>query len=264
MKDWIQVSRQTPCPICHKPDWCLIGKVKVLCNRVPSNHAQPGGGWLHDLDSRPPVPVFRTQARRDPRPIDVPRLILSWAAKTPVDALQGLAKRLGVSEAALAALNAVWAECYSSWAFPMRDGFGNMVGIRLRSSTGRKFAVTGSKQGIFLPVTDRQSVVYICEGPTDTAAALTLGLFAIGRPSCNGGLLEIRAACRQMQIYRAVIVADHDDPGQKGARILGQKLGLRHVIWTPPAKDIRDWLNLGGTRLAVEDDLKDLVWQKPW
>ena len=52
---WIRVSRQNPCIVCSRPDWCGItrdGNV-AHCMRVPSPHPCPSGGWFHFLREMP-------------------------------------------------------------------------------------------------------------------------------------------------------------------------------------------------------------------
>lgn len=264
MKDgWLPVSKRNPCPACGKPDWCLIGSRFVLCNRVESNKPQPGGGWLHPLDvslQRPTPPV---PPPRPPTP-NFTAMIRRWAIETPEMALQALATSLGVSADSLASLNAVYASQHRAWAFPMRDGYGNIIGIRLRSDDGRKWAVRGSRNGIFIPQGIAPGkVAYITEGPTDTAAALSLGLYAIGRPSCNTGSHEIRQHLKSVGIYRAIIIADNDAPGLDGAARVGHELKLKHCIWCPPTKDIREYANLGGTSTLIQSDLHNRIWIVP-
>lgn len=52
--EWVRVSRNDLCPVCHKPDGCLIHKEdsKYICIRSESTHpVQKGiGGWFHNLD----------------------------------------------------------------------------------------------------------------------------------------------------------------------------------------------------------------------
>jgi hypothetical protein len=254
---WTRVSHRSKCPVCGKPDWCTIGEIGVCCMRVESSRPLKNGGWLHPLTAKPQPPKLRPLP---PPSINASKLILEWAQETPAPALAALARALGVSEDSLAALNAVYAKQHRAWAFPMCDGNGNSVGIRLRADDGRKWAVRGSKQGIFIPATDPKSIAYICEGPTDTAAALTLGLFALGRPSCNCGGPDLRVACRRLGVHWVVLVADNDAPGLQGAIRVAKEVGLRHVIWTPPTKDIREFLQAGGTRALIESDLRNLVW----
>ena len=141
----------------------------------------------------------------------------------------------------------------------MCDGYGNVVGIRLRNQRG-KFAVRGSKQGIFLADVPAQKTLFVCEGPTDTAAAVDLGLFAVGRPNCCCGGPEIRIYARQHDCNRAVIIADNDKPGLDGAKKVGGELKLPFAIYVPPAKDLRDFLRLGGTRVIIENTLNSTIW----
>ncbi len=46
-----RVSKQNPCPICGKPDWCLVApdKSAAICPRTPDGSAKeiPGSGFLH-------------------------------------------------------------------------------------------------------------------------------------------------------------------------------------------------------------------------
>jgi hypothetical protein len=70
----------------------------------------------------------------------------------------------------------------------MMDVAGRVQGIRLRFSNGRKLAVRGGREGLFVPSgLAATNQLLICEGPTDTAALLDLGFAAVGRPSCAGG-----------------------------------------------------------------------------
>jgi hypothetical protein len=52
---WIRVNRYNPCPICGKPDWCLISRdgEAAICARIESDKpaGHMGAGWIHLLDS---------------------------------------------------------------------------------------------------------------------------------------------------------------------------------------------------------------------
>lgn len=57
---WVRVNKRNPCPICDKPDWCLIsqdGKV-AICARIESDRpaGNKGAGWLHTLDNSMSLP----------------------------------------------------------------------------------------------------------------------------------------------------------------------------------------------------------------
>lgn len=163
----------------------------------------------------------------------------------------------------LEVLGVVWAGEYHAWAFPMRDAAGKIIGMRLRNSRGRKWAVRGSKQGLFIPqVPVADSMLWLCEGPTDTAAALTLGLYAVGRPSCSACVGMTLALLSRRRFRRVVIVADADGPGLAGADKLAESMTVPFIVWIPPAKDLREFVRGGGDYDAIQSAVKDLHWSK--
>jgi hypothetical protein len=182
---------------------------------------------------------------------------------------------LGVTLESLWFLGAAFAPEYNAFAFPMSDGDGNVCGIRLRTSAGRKLAVKGSRAGAFFPTGALNKVesqrVWICEGVTDTAAALSVGFFAMGRPSCVGQEDILLALLGQIAPREAVIVADNDEretpqgtrrPGMAGAAKLSDMLPLRHLILTPPSKDFRAMCLAGAGRQVIEAMLSNLLWNQ--
>jgi hypothetical protein len=175
--------------------------------------------------------------------------------------LDGTAVELGVNMDALERLQPGWDGFNKAVGFPMRDADGKVSGIRLRNSNGDKWAVSGSHDGLFFDPSltlgdDRELVV--CEGPTDTAAAYTLGLPAVGRSSCMTGLELLKALCLRLKVRLVTIVSDSDSPKRKpdgslwrpgieGAMALGSKLGRWHRVVVPPKKDLREWVGSGCT-----------------
>jgi hypothetical protein len=228
--------------------------------RVQSEHPIKNGGWFHPFGSEVKKPIVIKRPEPPRVEIDCEAMMSKWAGKYGYHAL---ANALGVSEASLSQLSSAWAPEHNAWAFPMRDGEGKTIGIRLRNMQGEKWAVKGSHQGIFLPEVQAQTTAYICEGPTDTAAALTLGFFAIGRPSCICGGEQIKVACKRLGVRQIVMVADNDAPGINGAQKVAKEIGLPWRMWIPQTKDIREFLRIGGTRQMIESDLKNYVWRKP-
>ena len=271
--NFTRVSKSSPCPICKRPDWCRVfADGWAECMRVQSTKPAKSGGWMHRLGeplTRPVAtlsPSAGARARTAPPGINATAMLRAWAAATSPAALAEFAASLGVSVAALTAVGAAYAPSHAAWAFPMRDGYGNAVGIRLRNDQG-KFAVRGSRQGIFTSAergmrnAERKEILFVCEGPTDTAAALDLGLFAVGRPNCCCGGLELRTYARRLDCRRAVIIADNDKPGLDGARKVAGELRLPFAIYVPPAKDLREFVRLGGTRAMIENTLKETLWR---
>ena len=142
----------------------------------------------------------------------------------------------------------------------MHNGAEEFAGIRLRSDDGDKWALKGSRQGIFIPSMDLQGEVLVVEGPTDAAAAVSLGFYAIGRPSCTGGVREIAALCQRMGIKRLSVLADNDGPGISGARAFCGQIGLPTRLVVTLTKDLRDWVKNGATRQAVEACIAAANW----
>jgi len=259
---YTRVNKLNPCPVCKKPDWCRVfADGWTECMRVQSEKPAKSGGWLHWGPSRS-IPLSPPPRVAVPT-INATKLHRDWLAATTPTALAEFAAALGLSVAALEAAGAAWATPHAAWAFPMCDGHGNTLGIRLRANDGRKWAVRGSTQGIFIANVPPQPTLFVCEGPTDTAAAVELGLFAVGRPNCCCGGIEIKVFARRHQCRRVVVVSDNDKPGLDGARKVGGELKLPFAVYVPPAKDLREFVRLGGTRAMIENSLNNTVWYQP-
>lgn len=240
--------------------------------RVESGKLMTNGGWSHKLGDRPMNPVHHVYPRsaEPPRP-DFAKLMRGWLDLTTPEKLDELAIHLEVSARSLRWLRVAWAQERECIAFPMYDGTSwngdEPCGIRLRTMDGKKFAVTGSASGMFIPygamngglqLSARR--IFICEGPTDTAACLDIGLFAIGRAACRGGEPEIVGALNQLCPREVVIVCDNDSPGVDGAKTLLELLEIRRVRLIPPGKDLRALVRDGGSASLIESMLKNLVW----
>ena len=269
---WVRVSRGSPCPICDKPDWCTVASdgSAACCMRTESERRLGNGGWLHRLGQD----LFGVPVRSQAAPPSTKRYLSAdaigktftqFARTTTDEQVAGLANKLGVTPEALRAIGAFvyWVESdeyRTVWGFPMFDGPENFAGIRLRSDDGDKWALRGGRQGIFIPDMELESEVLVVEGPTDAAAAVSLGFYAIGRPSCTGGVREIAALCQRMGIKRLSVLADNDGPGISGARAFCGQIGLPARLVVTPAKDLREWVKNGATRQAVEVCLAAANW----
>ena len=138
------------------------------------------------------------------------------------------------------------------WGIPMRDEHGTIIGIRIRRECGAKFALVGSRSGLFLPNGPLQSnePLAIVEGPTDLAATLGITRNAIGRPSCSGGQELLIRLVQFRKFKDIVLIPDNDAPGIEGATRLKdalQPLGClcRLLFLPPPYKDLREWVAQG-------------------
>ena len=87
-----------------------------------------------------------------------------------------------------------------------------------------------------------------------------MGLYAIGRPSCSGGMQDLAIAIKRLGIKHAVITADPDEVGLRGSQMLQKHLPCPSTVMILPAKDLRAYLIAGGTGELLEADLKNCVW----
>ena len=272
--NWHNVSRREPCPVCHKPDWCTISNdgAMCVCRRVESDHpARSGVGWIHRLgvDNRCRC---RMESKTSILHLDTtptPDFAAIHAAfDGHPDMQEGLAFGLGLDGASFAALDVRYDAAKECMSFPMRNPQGEITGLRYRHlATGRKWSEKGSRDGLFMPrEPERTEHLVITEGPTDTAAALSLGLNAVGRSSCLSGVPLIRDLVHARQIRRVTIVADHDRPGMDGAHRLAAALPVLSRILVPPEgiKDMRDWYRQGLTRTQFDEAANVIRWQLPF
>ena len=265
---WPRVSKSNPCPICGKPDFCTItpdGKA-VCCMRVESNKPVKNGGYMHFLDDQTRIRVPKKRAKcKQITNIDFSAMAIE-AANATGGYVAELAEQLEIP--ILSFIHLCVGYRLGLWTFPMKDAKGYIIGIRTRNAKGEKRAIKGSKSGLFIPATsiDPYEPLYICEGPTDTAALMGLGFQVIGRPSCMGGTDMVFEFCERHKIKDVVIFADRDEPkkrpdgsvwypGVDGANRLVEAIKpvLRSVkvIKPPHFKDVRKWINNGATKDSI-------------
>lgn len=257
-----RVSRARPCPVCGKCDWCLVAAdgSAAICQRVEAGSLKRCGnaGFLHILVDRHDGHdrhrcgvrwrhAVKISLGQDALGPDFGRLSAKYQSQLTGEGFEALTRSLGLSPGNLLRLRVGWDG--RAYTFPMSDASGNVVGIRRRFPGGKKASVRGSRSGLFIPTDlDRDGPLLICEGPTDTAAALDLGFDAIGRPNCNSLIeMTVRAARGWAEI---VVIADNDVAGRTGANRLASALALCcscvQVIHPPDGvKDLRQWRSTG-------------------
>jgi putative DNA primase/helicase len=148
----------------------------------------------------------------------------------------------------------------SDWHIREREASGEIVGTSVRKPDGSKTTVPGGKRGLILswPLatyagTSARTPILVCEGASDTAAALTLGFDAVGVPMaghCGERLANL------LRDRHAVIVADGDEAGRRGAdkiasALLGSAASVRIIEPPNGAKDLRAAVVAGVTRGQV-------------
>lgn len=270
MRNWIRTSKRQRCPICDRPDWCSISDdgAVVHCMRDASEWACISGGWFHRMDA-PRAPTPKREWVEPATTFAATPLIERWMASTPTDAYERLASNLGVTADSLRRMSAAWAGEHGAWAFPMTGATNTWCGIRLRDEAGAKWAVRGTRTGLFIPHDlTAETPLFLVEGPTEVAAMLTWGLDAVGRPSCSDGDVLVKKLVDKWPTD-VIVVADLDAPkhrpdgtifypGQDGAIKLANYIRSHRrklVVICPPdgLKDCRQWLNAGGSRRNVMD-----------
>ncbi len=256
----LRVSKNAPCPVCHKPDWCLYSEdgSAAICARVSEGSRKRCGdsGWLHVL-TEDTARRFKARSRRPRRSerkrpngpkVDFVKLSRKYRQRVSRRQIDMLSKALGVTAISLARLGVGWDG--EAFCFPMCDESSRVIGVRRRFGSGRKLCVKGSANGLFVPEgIDGSGPLMVCEGPTDTAVALDMGFDAVGRPNCNS---KVRMTARYVGRRQVTIIADNDVAGIDGAKRLARELavsGRKVRIIVPPlgVKDLRDWKSKGLT-----------------
>lgn len=284
--EWVRVTKQHRCPICGKPDWCCYtsdGSV-VMCMRVESDHPCKGdnGGWIHRMKTGGVCRVTPSRIYAKPEDEHIPErsaesLIAEWKKNTINIMRDQFASELGVTRASLERLGCVWNAGQSCWAFPMRDEMGRIIGIRLRSRV-RKYSVTGSRSGLFFDPgigtrLKTSNCAWLTEGPTDTAALMSLGArTVIGRSDLTSGWKMLKRTLERLHISSVNICVDNeleyggraDCPGWKGNMRMAKAIGLPcKFVCVPGFKDIRDYAKAGGTMKELGLLLDHQTYRRP-
>ena len=260
---WRRVTKDAPCGVCGKTSWCTVAEGAAHCMRVESEKPVESGGWIHAVEvvlPRLTRPVKRLT------PDEVESLVRGCERHPRAQAQRtSLARRLGVSVRSLERLHVGCGADkrsgleFSSW--PERDARGAFTGLVRRYADGVKKTYPGTSHGLIYADDWRGDgrVVLVPEGGSDTAALLSLGLSAIGRPSNLGG---VKLLTQLLKGYRGcvVVLGENDQkaretcrcgvcnycwPGRFGAVETAKKLQSRgYRVWwcvLPDAKDVRAW-----------------------
>lgn len=266
-----------PCPRCGGRDRFVALDVDksglVHCRRCFSRHTNPKARdglntlcwwlgcrpseaidwlkkWLGVVDGEPIPKLIPMAIEPKPEPAIDPRLAEDadrWFASMKPQWRFKAAVWLGLPVEPLERLRVGWAEEYRATTWPMRDPDGVVVGVRLRCpKTSRKWAVRGSRAGLFYPCDQEpESVLFACEGPTDTAAVLSLGLPCVGVPSAGSKADWVAAYVRKHSVRRVIVIADSDQAGTDGADRIGfecREWCEVRTIHPRGHKDVRAWV----------------------
>ncbi len=293
--------RGRPCPKCGDgtnrfapmPDFERRGAVhcRICFNR--STNPKPGDGiaslqWWLGVDTAEaiswlrswlglgngrhlPIQAIRPTLAPPPKPVQSESDRLRIALMADVcrrnltdQGREHLAKKLGVVPESLRQLQVGWCALRCAYTWPMQDGSGNIIGIRLRDpNTGAKRSVQGSAAGLFYDPDRYANIesgarVWIAEGASDTAALLSVGLDVVGIPSAKSGGDQLLELGRRILPSEIVIMADGDGPGMASAKSLRSDLmivaGVRIIVPPSGIKDAREWINRGASRGDLEQE----------
>lgn len=287
LEEFMRCTKRFPCVICGHADWCLTERAnpedpaRALCQRTESDRRWGKAGYLHVRRGSGRRSYSRTRTRTLRSGSN--ELLASEQERLlgEIDELgrNELAQQLGVSAESLRRLGlgqmspdhaAQWGFTFhrGAWTFPMKLATGEVVGIRIRLNSGKKLAINGSRNALFIPseLSSPITQLLIAEGESDTAALLDLGYAAIGRPGCTNGVDMIVKYVRRNGVQDVVIVADRDEEGLQGAVALATSVRayIRTVrIIQPPQgiKDARAWRKAGATRADVDAQIQSpKVW----
>jgi len=273
-------TRQSPCPICGKPDWCMVAKDGSIaaCHRVTSGTPFGKAGFVHRLQEKIEYRRYINHQVHKNVEIDADAIHHAYSRAITRHQISAFASHLGVSERSLVDLGigraVEW--CEGTYSFPMRDGAGKIIGIRLRNFDGNKWAVYGSKNGLFYKPGSLTSDIFVCEGPTSAAALITMKFSTIGRPSNLSGTQMLVDLISSLGDVHAVVMSEmdgkpecqfcndnfcqHCKPGEYGASVVSSKISgyAKSVRVLNPAvgKDVRDWLKSGANRQVIMEHLK--------
>lgn len=293
---WTRFSKRMPCPICGREKSCSFSHETGLYFCLDRRCDVPGFRFLKEVGDdwglfaaegdygRPPE-IVSDETESDPAPDyeGLSRQFHSDAVKE--GRLPHLAGELGVAVDKLVALRAGDAVIeekvtvktlspdgaalrtrtstrkQSVWTFPERGPAGPACGITRRFRDGKKRSWPGGLRGLtysddWLEHCRRTGALLLVEGATCTAAALTMDLAAIGRPSNAGGEVELALLLAELPEDVEILVAGENDfdpvtgrwRGKEGAVKTTERLARslrRPIVWTlPPAplKDTRAWL----------------------
>ena len=234
----IRVSRQNPCPVCSKPDWCLISRdgSAAICARIEAGSVKRCGeaGWLQRFDDSTRIPIIEGPQVRRPKK----RIVRTYDyCDESGDVLFQVVR-------------------YEPKDFRQRRPDGN---------GGWTWNLNGVRRVLYnLPeiTEDTSKTVFLTEGEKDSDRLAGLGLLAttaaMGAGTWRSEYSEI------LRSRDVVILPDADEAGRKYAdQVAGSLSGTAasvKIIELPelPEKgDVSDWLDNGGTVEALYELLEE-------
>jgi len=248
--NYTRVNEEQLCPKCGRPDWCLIrndGRA-CICTREKSSITKGDAGWLHSL---PPGEVEPITASSKPKVYLTNKQVQYFLNSISIDQgeqdttamLRRQAELLGVCTESLEYMRVLYDSEKAALVFPMFDMNRLPCGARFRRSDGRKWSLKGGREGVFVCHGFNPALpVIVTEGPTDAAAAHTIGFRNIlGRPNCSGGGAIIQEYVVGNMSTPVIILADPGEPGIDGAERLASQLRNPAIVLVTET-DVREYV----------------------
>lgn len=232
--NFIQVNKSNPCPVCQGTNSnCAFTDNVVFCHRIPSDDERKDKFgqtyWRHRRKRVPynelPESAKHKGKRRVPTgPFDQGHFLRLERGTNQMIVCETAEKYLGVPARAFQSLDMRWCPAMNMAVVPMKSADGRTI----TGMNGRHFVqkdkvtpshvkqnAEGSADGLFIPMDldTYDGNLVVCEGASDTAAALAMGMrCAIGRSSCRTGVQLVRELCEMRRIRHVTIIADRDKP----------------------------------------------------
>lgn len=234
------------CPICKKPDWCLIADdgTACICTRISEGSTKKVGkaGWLHITGDFKPI-KYRVPEKKY---VDWNR----WATRFTIqlgenrEAFGNLCKDIGLNPISTLRFYIGW---HRGWlTIPVYGLDGKIAGIQRRQGKVKRY-MKHSSMGVFVPSAFFQNpseIVAVTEGWTDTVTALEYGYNAIGRVNAWVGNEEVLYYVKRKKATKVLFFADRNDDGvglagAEECRDLLDTNGLQTRVILTPEKDLR-------------------------
>ncbi len=254
------------CPVCMKPDGCLVaddGSAAICSRKSEGSVKKVGkggfhGGWLHILGD------FKPQKYKTPK-----KPYVNWNKWTVKFAKQLINNREGFGKLCQSIdLNPIsvlrfYVGWHKGWlTIPVYSMMRKVAGIQRRRGSIKRY-MKHSSMGVFVPSAFFQNpsdTLAVCEGWTDTVAALEYGYNAVGKVNAYVGDEEVIMYAKTHPVVKRVIIfADNneDGVGLDGAvetACLLKDAGLQAKVVLTPEKDLRACKQKGMTIKEVIGD----------
>ena len=209
-------NRGIKCPICMKPDWCMIADdgSAAICSRKSEGSVKKAGkaGWLHILGDFKPVKYTVPPKKK----VDWNKWAVKFAKQLIEnrEAFGSFCRSININPISALRFYIGW---HKGWlTIPVYSVTRKVSGIQRRQGNTKRY-MKYSGMGVFVPSAFFQNpsdTLAVCEGWTDTVTALEYGYNAIGKVNAYVGNEEVVMYIKTHPDVRKVIIfADNNEDG---------------------------------------------------